>query len=100
MALRKVHDGYRLRSVRARTGLLCGHSEGNLDSCQRSNGVELQRRFNRFWWMPAWKVHRRAFPKSSLRRQIVTRFAITFALVVVSTIFMGLGVLQRGVVGR
>ncbi len=67
-----------------------------------SNGVEPQRDFNRFWWMPAWKVHRRAFPKSSLRRQIVTRFILTFALVVVSTacVFIGLGVLQRGVAGR
>ncbi len=31
-----------------------------------SNGVEPQRDFNRFWWMPAWKVHRRAFPKMRL----------------------------------
>ncbi len=28
-------------------------------------------RFNRFWWLPAWKVHRAVFPESPLRRRIV-----------------------------
>jgi hypothetical protein len=35
-------------------------------------------RFNRFWWTPAWRLHRAAFPSSELRRGIVHRFiAIT-----------------------
>lgn len=31
-------------------------------------------RFNRFWWTPAWGVHRAVFPSSSLRRGITARF--------------------------
>jgi len=38
--------------------------------------------FNRFWWTPAWRLHRNAYPESNLRRQIVTRFTLTFALMV------------------
>jgi len=36
--------------------------------------------FNRFWWTPAWKVHRTAYPESPLRKQIVVRFITTFTL--------------------
>jgi len=34
-------------------------------------------RFNLFWWTPAWKVHRTAYPESLLRKQIVTRGLLT-----------------------
>lgn len=34
-------------------------------------------RFNRWRWTPAWKVHRKAYPASPLRRQIVIRFLLT-----------------------
>ena len=37
-------------------------------------------RFNRFWWTPAWKIHRAAYPESPARKQIVLRFLLTFAL--------------------
>ena len=35
-------------------------------------------RFNRWWWTPAWKVHREAYPASPLRRQIATRLLLTW----------------------
>jgi ABC-type phosphate transport system permease subunit len=38
--------------------------------------------FNRFWWTPAWKVHRNAYPESSVRKQIVMRFITTFTLMI------------------
>ena len=54
--------------------------------------------FNHFWWTPAWKVHRTGYPASPVRRQIVTRFLLTFACMVAvmvclaySTIHPGLG---------
>jgi hypothetical protein len=43
---------------------------------QLNSGV----RFNRFWWTPAWKVHRGAYPMSPVRNQIIVRFLVTFAL--------------------
>ena len=45
-----------------------------------SRQMESDTRFNWFWWTPAWKVHRAAYPTSSVRRQIVTGFLLTFAL--------------------
>ena len=41
-------------------------------------------RFNRFWWLPAWRVHKTAYPDSSTRRQIVVSFAMTFLLMIVA----------------
>ena len=52
-------------------------------------------RFNRFWWIPAWRVHRRLFPGSPLRRKIVVRFGLTFALLLIATANMAMGILQR-----
>jgi hypothetical protein len=46
----------------------------------QANRLESGRRFNRFWWTPAWKVHKAAFPASPLRRKIVARFLITWGL--------------------
>ena len=51
--------------------------------------------FNRFWWMPAWKVHRAAYSASPLRRSFVIRFAITFALLVVSMACIALSILHN-----
>ena len=34
-------------------------------------------RFNRWSWTPAWKVHRAAYPESTLRRRIVIRTLLT-----------------------
>ena len=65
-----------------------------------SKRVESEKRFNRFWWLPAWRIHRKVYPDSSLRRQIVTRFALTFALVVISTTCVGAGMFQRGIASR
>ena len=42
------------------------------------------RTFSRFWWLPAWTYHRRAFPLSPLRKQIVTRFILTFFLMMLA----------------
>jgi hypothetical protein len=52
-------------------------------------------RFNRFWWTPAWKIHRRSFPNSSLRRQILLLFSSTFLLLLIATACMGMGIIQR-----
>jgi hypothetical protein len=45
-------------------------------------------RYSWFWWMPAWKVHAKAYPSSRLRRTIVLRFLLTFALLTLATIFL------------
>lgn len=37
-------------------------------------------RLSLFWWLPAWRVHRRGYPASPVRKQIVTRFGLTFGL--------------------
>jgi hypothetical protein len=42
-------------------------------------------RFNRFWWTPAWKIHRAAYPLSRIRKQIVVLFLLTFILVCAGT---------------
>jgi ABC-type phosphate transport system permease subunit len=34
----------------------------------------------RFWWLPAWRVHKVSYPGSDLRQKIVMRFILTFAL--------------------
>jgi hypothetical protein len=49
-----------------------------------SNQVFPESRFSRIWWLPAWKFHRKAFPASGLRGQIVLLFFMTFFLSFVS----------------
>jgi len=44
------------------------------DSKKMGSGVS----FNRFWWLPSWKVHLTAFPGSCLRRRIVFLYCLTF----------------------
>ncbi len=46
------------------------------DSRRINSGV----RFNRFWWPPAWRVHRDGYPTSPVRRHIVWGFLLTCAL--------------------
>jgi ABC-type phosphate transport system permease subunit len=36
--------------------------------------------FGRFWWLPAWRFHKNSYPASHLRRKIVFRFILTFAV--------------------
>lgn len=47
---------------------------------RESRRVEPAARLGLFWWLPAWRVHRQAYPASRLRKQIVTRFGLTFGL--------------------
>jgi ABC-type phosphate transport system permease subunit len=54
-----------------------------------SQKLKTRQRFNRFWWTPAWKVHREAYPESLLRRQIVTRFVITFLCMILAIAVLG-----------
>lgn len=45
--------------------------------------------FNRFWWTPAWRVHRTAYPESRLRRRIVVRFLLTFGVMMIAMACFG-----------
>jgi hypothetical protein len=38
------------------------------------------RRFSRLWWTPAWRYHKRRFPESDLRKQIVLGFALCWVI--------------------
>ena len=58
-----------------------------VDECRADDP---SRPFYRFWWIGAWRYHRRRFPESALRRKIVLGYALIslsglpgFALVVV-----------------
>ena len=57
-----------------------------VDECRADDP---SRRFSQFWWIGAWRYHRRRFPESGLRRKIVLGYALIclsglpgFALVV------------------
>jgi hypothetical protein len=61
-----------------------------VDECQAN---EPSQRFSKFFWISAWRYHKRHFPENQLRRQIVCTFALTwlfamggFALLVVSSL--------------
>jgi len=54
-----------------------------------------ERRFSRFWWPSAWKVHRKLLPDSKTRQQIVRRFSLTFVLLLISTGFMAVNIIPR-----
>ena len=47
---------------------------------RESRQVKPDTRFSRFWWLPAWRVHKKTYPSSNVRQQIVMRFILTFAL--------------------
>lgn len=47
-----------------------------------SRKVDVTTRFNRFWWIPAWKVHRLAFPESPLRNRIVLLWLLCFVTII------------------
>jgi hypothetical protein len=57
-------------------------------------------RFNRFWWMPAWKVHRKGYPESTTRRQVIMRCLLTAALMVVVMIYIVMDEYASGKFGR
>ena len=52
-------------------------------------------RLNLFWWIPAWQIHRGAYPVSPLRKQIVTRFITTFVLMSVGMVCVGVDVIRH-----
>jgi hypothetical protein len=54
-----------------------------------SRRVRPDLRFSRFWWLPAWKVHRISYPTSNIRKQIVIRFILTFAFLAAATACLG-----------
>ncbi|WP_433969314.1 hypothetical protein [Tunturiibacter gelidiferens] len=45
--------------------------------------------FSRFWWLPAWQVHKNCYPASDVKRKIVLRFIATFALLGAATACFG-----------
>ena len=53
-------------------------------------------RFNWFWWTPAWKVHRVAYPTSSVRRHIVIGFLLTFVLMAAGIICLAVEAMDTG----
>ncbi len=50
--------------------------------------------FNRFWWMPALRVHRIAFPASSSRKRIAFRFVLTFVLMLAGMACISLAIVR------
>jgi hypothetical protein len=50
-------------------------------------------RFNWFWWTPAWKVHRVAYPASLVRRQIAAGFLLTFVLMAAGMACIAVGIM-------
>ena len=55
---------------------------------RESRQLEPGARLSLFWWLPAWRVRRRGYPASPLRRQIVTRFGLTFGLMLAGMAFV------------
>ena len=47
---------------------------------RETNNLGAGARFSYWWWTPAWKVHRAANPSSPLRRRIIARFLLTWAI--------------------
>lgn len=47
---------------------------------RESRQLEPRAQLSLLRWLPAWRVHRRGYPASRVRKQIVTRFALTFGL--------------------
>lgn len=57
-----------------------------------SRRLESGVRLSRIWWLPAWRVHRKAYPESSTRRRIAQFFTITFVLMLA-----GMGLIARSI---
>lgn len=51
---------------------------------------EPSRQFSRFWWMPAWRYHKRHFPESDLRKRIVFGFALCWVLMMGAVVFIAI----------
>ncbi|RZU35635.1 hypothetical protein [Edaphobacter modestus] len=61
-----------------------------------SRQLRTETRFNWFWWIPALKVHRVAYPTSPVRRRIVTGFLLTFVLMAAGLACIGVEVMRTG----
>jgi hypothetical protein len=48
------------------------------------------RRFSRLWWTSAWRYHKRHFPESDLRKQIVLGFALTWVIMSVGFVLIAI----------
>ncbi len=64
-----------------------------VDACRADNPSQ---RYRWFWWIPAWKYHRRRWPESPLRRHIQQEYAWTwlfggagFALIMIYSLRKG-----------
>ena len=55
---------------------------------RQSRQLDPGARVSLFWWLPAWRMHRRGYPASPVRRQIVTRFGLTFGLMLAGLAFI------------
>lgn len=62
---------------------------------QDSRRFKPERQFSSLWWLPAWGVHRAGFPASKVRRQIVTRFCLTFAFMIAGMACIGVSILSH-----
>lgn len=64
-----------------------------VDECRTD---EPSRRFSRFWWIAAWRHHRRRFPESGLRRQIVQEYGLTWLFCGGGFVLLVVSVLREG----
>ena len=62
---------------------------------RQSRQLDPEARFSLFWWLPAWRVHRRGYPASPVRREIVTRFGLTFGLMLAGMAFIAIDSLRH-----
>ena len=62
---------------------------------QDSRRLKPEARFSIFWWLPAWGVHRVGYPASKVRRQIVTRFCLTFASMIAGMACIAISILNH-----
>jgi hypothetical protein len=63
----------------------------------KSRQVSPDKHFSRLCWLPAWRVHRNNFPASNLRRKVVMRFVMTFALLIAAMACVGYSMLRAHV---
>ena len=57
-------------------------------------------RFHRLAWIPAWRMHRRAFPVSELRRKIRRQYVLTAVLLVSGMACLVVSLLRGGAPAR
>jgi len=49
-----------------------------------ANTISPNTSYSWFWWMPALKPHKKAYPSSSLRRTIALKYVLSFALLIIA----------------